>query len=141
MQNIAHRGASVDALENTLEAFALAVEQGADMIETDLHLLRDGVVALYHDDEIGGVPVGELTLAELRGHLPRAPTLQEALDRFGDALAAGVIHGWLDGDLAAGLRYGTTLAALALSQFGDMVITNKEELLKLSQSGGSTIVR
>lgn len=83
MQNIAHRGASVDELENTLEAFALAVEQGADMIETDLHLLRDGAVALYHDDEIAGVPVGELTLAELRGHLPRAPTLQEALDRFG----------------------------------------------------------
>jgi len=86
MKNIAHRGASVDALENTLEAFALAVEQGADMIETDLHLLRDGAVALYHDDEIGGVPVGALTLAELRERLPRVPTLQETLDRFGDLI-------------------------------------------------------
>ncbi len=87
MQNIAHRGASVDELENTLEAFALAVEQGADMIETDLHLLRDGAVALYHDDEIGGVPVGSLTLAQLRERLPRAPTLQETLDRFGQKIA------------------------------------------------------
>jgi len=83
MLNIAHRGASVDELENTLEAFALAIEQGADMIETDLHLLRDGVVALYHDDEISGVPVGAFTLAELRERLPRAPTLVETLDRFG----------------------------------------------------------
>ena len=64
------------------------------------------------------------------------------VDRLGagDALAAGVIHGWLDGDVLAGLRYGVTLAALALSQFGDMVVTDKAELLALSQ-GGSTLTR
>jgi 2-dehydro-3-deoxygluconokinase len=70
-----------------------------------------------------------------------APSVQ-MVDRLGagDALAAGVIHGWLDRDLAAGLRYGTTLAALALSQFGDMVVTNKSELLALSQ-GSSSLTR
>jgi 2-dehydro-3-deoxygluconokinase len=64
------------------------------------------------------------------------------VDRLGagDALAAGVILGWLDKDLAAGLRYGVTLAALALSQVGDMVITNKSELLALS-SASSTLTR
>jgi 2-dehydro-3-deoxygluconokinase len=64
------------------------------------------------------------------------------IDRLGagDALAAGVIHGWLDGDLSAGLRYGVTLAALALSQSGDMVVTNKAELMGLSQ-GSSAITR
>jgi 2-dehydro-3-deoxygluconokinase len=64
------------------------------------------------------------------------------VDRLGagDALAAGVIHGWLDGDLSAGLRYGIALAALALGQFGDMVITNKAELLALSQ-GSSSLTR
>jgi 2-dehydro-3-deoxygluconokinase len=74
-------------------------------------------------------------------HEPARTT--QIIDRLGagDALAAGVIHGWLDADLAAGLRFGATLAALALSQFGDMVITNKEELIALSQSGGSTIAR
>jgi len=74
-------------------------------------------------------------------HEPTRTT--QIIDRLGagDALAAGVIHGWLDNDLAAGLRYGTTLAALALSQFGDMVITNKEELLGLSQSGNASITR
>ena len=75
-----------------------------------------------------------------RLHEPARPT--QIIDRLGagDALAAGVIHGWLDGDMRAGLRYGATLAALALSQFGDMVITTKTELLALSQ-GDSTLTR
>jgi 2-dehydro-3-deoxygluconokinase len=70
-------------------------------------------------------------------HEPARPT--QIIDRLGagDALAAGVIHGWLDGDLSAGLRYGVTLAALALSQLGDMVVTNKAELLSLSQAGSA----
>ena len=70
-------------------------------------------------------------------HQPARST--RIVDRLGagDALAAGVIHGWLDGDLAAGLRYGVTLAALALSQSGDMVITNKVELLKLIQESSA----
>jgi 2-dehydro-3-deoxygluconokinase len=71
---------------------------------------------------------------------PARPT--QIVDRLGagDALAAGVIHGWLDGNVKAGLRYGVTLAALALSQFGDMVITNKEELLSLRR-GSSSLTR
>jgi 2-dehydro-3-deoxygluconokinase len=70
-------------------------------------------------------------------HEPACPT--HIIDRLGagDALAAGVLHGWLDGDLAGGLRYGVTLAALALGQDGDMVITNKAELLALSKSNSS----
>ena len=73
-------------------------------------------------------------------HETARPT--QIIDRLGagDALAAGVIHGWLDGDIKAGLRYGVILAALALSQFGDMVITNKAELLALSR-GDSTLTR
>jgi 2-dehydro-3-deoxygluconokinase len=73
-------------------------------------------------------------------HEPARPT--QMIDRLGagDAFAAGVIHGWLDGDMKAGIRYGVTLAALALSQLGDMVITNKAELLALSQ-GDSTLTR
>jgi 2-dehydro-3-deoxygluconokinase len=73
-------------------------------------------------------------------HEPARPT--HILDRLGagDALAAGVLHGWLEGDLAAGLRYGVTLAALALSQYGDMVLTNRSELLALSKES-STLTR
>lgn len=73
-------------------------------------------------------------------HEPARPT--QIIDRLGagDALAAGVIYGWLDGDLAAGLRYRVTLAALALSQSGDMVVTNRSELHELIR-GSSTITR
>jgi 2-dehydro-3-deoxygluconokinase len=64
----------------------------------------------------------------------------EVVDRIGagDALAAGVIHGWLRDDLALGLRYGVILAALVLSQHGDMLITTEKELLSLleDRSGG-----
>ena len=71
---------------------------------------------------------------------PARPT--QIVDRLGagDALAAGVLDGWLDGDLKKGLRYGVTLAALALSQGGDMVVTHKKELIALSQ-GDSTLTR
>jgi len=73
-------------------------------------------------------------------HEPARPT--RIIDRLGagDALAAGVIHGWLDKDLSAGLRYGVTLAALALSQFGDMVLTNRSEMLTVSR-GSSILTR
>ncbi len=71
--------------------------------------------------------------------------LQEALpvqviDRLGagDGLAAGVLHGWLSGDLALGLRYGVTLAALALSQHGDAVITTPEEVATLMEHTHTT---
>ena len=73
-------------------------------------------------------------------HEAAVPT--EIADRLGagDALAAGVIHGWLDGDTGAGLRYGVTLAAMALSQLGDMVVTDRDELERLSK-GGSALSR
>lgn len=52
------------------------------------------------------------------------------IDRVGsgDALAAGVLDGFLDNDLRAGLRRGVALAAIALSQYGDRVLTSRAEL-------------
>ena len=46
---IAHRGASGVAPENTLAAFARALDQGADMLELDIHLSRDGIPVVIHD--------------------------------------------------------------------------------------------
>ncbi len=46
---IAHRGASAYAPENTMPAFQLAVEQGADAIELDVRVTRDGVPVVLHD--------------------------------------------------------------------------------------------
>lgn len=67
-------------------------------------------------------------------HQPALPV--RIIDRIGagDALACGVLHGWFNGDLALGLRYGVTLAALALSQHGDNVITTLPEVEALMRS-------
>lgn len=67
---IAHRGGSALAPENTVEAFEKAASLGADAMETDVHLSRDGHVMVFHDDDterICGVPgtIEERTRAEL----------------------------------------------------------------------------
>ena len=50
---IAHRGASADRPEHTLAAYALAIAQGADYVEPDLVITRDGVLVARHENEIG----------------------------------------------------------------------------------------
>src|SRR5437868_14147819 len=50
---IAHRGASGYLPEHTLEAYALAIEMGADFIEPDLVSTKDGVLVARHENEIG----------------------------------------------------------------------------------------
>jgi glycerophosphoryl diester phosphodiesterase len=47
----AHRGASKELPENTMRAFERAASLGVDAIETDVHLSRDGVVVVHHDDD------------------------------------------------------------------------------------------
>jgi glycerophosphoryl diester phosphodiesterase len=49
---IAHRGASAYAPEHTLEAYALAIRQGADYVEQDLQLTKDGVLICSHDADL-----------------------------------------------------------------------------------------
>ena len=67
----AHRGASAYRPENTLEAFSLAIEQGADGIELDVHLTKDGQVVVAHDARLERVSDGTglingYTLEELK---------------------------------------------------------------------------
>ncbi len=64
MNICAHRGASGYAPENTLEAFALAAEQGADSVELDVHLTRDGELLVAHDETIDRVSDGTGLIAE-----------------------------------------------------------------------------
>ena len=51
---IAHRGASGERPEHTRAAYELAIQQGADFIEPDLVMSRDGVLMVRHENEIGG---------------------------------------------------------------------------------------
>lgn len=88
----AHRGASAHAPENTLEAFELARTAGADGIELDVRLDRDGNVVVFHDRDLQrlcGRPgcIEELTAAErkeLRVRGAAVPTLEEVLHGLGD---------------------------------------------------------
>ena len=92
----AHRGASGYAPENTLEAFALAIEQGTDGIELDVQLTKDGIPVVIHDEAIDRVTsktgfVKDYTLKELKeltvleNKFPeytasKIPTLEEVLN-------------------------------------------------------------
>jgi len=94
---IAHRGDSAHRPENTLAAFAGALEVGADLVEFDVQLTRDGQVVVIHDPTVdrttdGRGRVAEMTLAQLRAlsagypsrfgaahRGERVPTLGEAL--------------------------------------------------------------
>ena len=51
---IAHRGASGERPEHTIEAYRLAIEQGADFVEPDLVPTKDGVLVCRHENEISG---------------------------------------------------------------------------------------
>jgi 2-dehydro-3-deoxygluconokinase len=65
------------------------------------------------------------------------------VDRIGagDALAAGVIDGLLNGSLEEGLRTGTALAALALCQHGDVVCASRQEVESVRDSLGLGVIR
>jgi glycerophosphoryl diester phosphodiesterase len=96
---LAHRGASAQAPENTLAAFELAVEQGADGIELDVKLTSDGQVVVIHDatvDRTTGAHgrVKDMPLNELRTlgtgsffsgkfESEKIPTLEEVFESLG----------------------------------------------------------
>jgi len=93
---IAHRGASHHAPENTLPAFEKVLEIGADGLELDVHLSKDGHLVVIHDENVkrtsnGRGYVKDLTLDELKGldfgswfskdfRGTRIPTLEEVMD-------------------------------------------------------------
>src|SRR6185503_20158194 len=62
---IAHRGDSAHRPENTLASFASAVELGADLIEFDVQLSRDGHAVVIHDPRVDRTTDGQGAVAEL----------------------------------------------------------------------------
>ncbi|MEJ8671337.1 MULTISPECIES: glycerophosphodiester phosphodiesterase [unclassified Streptomyces] len=88
MQNVtavAHRGDPYRVRENTLASLRSALERGADAVEIDVRLTKDGVPVLLHDETLKRLweqdrPVRALSAAEVRGLTAGGvPTLQEAL--------------------------------------------------------------
>ena len=66
---IAHRGASAVALENTVEAFRMAKELGADWVELDVRWTADDCAVVHHDATISGRALAELRHRDLPSHV------------------------------------------------------------------------
>ncbi|MDX8047694.1 glycerophosphodiester phosphodiesterase family protein [Gracilibacillus sp. S3-1-1] len=98
MINVAHRGASGHAPENTMAAFQKAVEMKADYFEIDVQMTKDGELVIIHDTTVnrttnGTGAVGDLTFEEIRSldagswfdekyAGEKIPTFEEVLDAF-----------------------------------------------------------
>ncbi|MGK2905576.1 MAG: glycerophosphodiester phosphodiesterase [Desulfuromonadales bacterium] len=98
----AHRGASCCSPENTMTAFAAAVESGADGLELDIHLSRDGIPVIIHDETlerttngrglVAGKTWRQLQQFEAGGWFSAEfagesiPSLEEVLQTFGGQL-------------------------------------------------------
>jgi glycerophosphoryl diester phosphodiesterase len=148
---IAHRGASGERPENTLPAYELAVEQGADMIEVDLHRTRDGAIVVTHDEELAGIggrgEIADATLAEVRaldaGGGERVPTLDEILDRFGPRIpfnleikrGTAAEYSGLEGATLEALERRGLLARTLFSSFYDPVLRRLRELSASARIG------
>lgn len=90
-----HRGAPAEHPENTMAGFRRAKELGVYGIELDVHLSKDGIAVVCHDETLDRTtnasgPISDFTVAELRavdaGNGEYVPTLLEVLELVGDSM-------------------------------------------------------
>ncbi|MEV6836193.1 glycerophosphodiester phosphodiesterase [Streptomyces sp. NPDC051133] len=99
---VAHRGDPYRIRENTLDSLRSALERGADAVEIDVRLTRDGVPVLLHDEtlrRLWGIdrPLRALSAEELRGLTAGGvPTLAEALAATGECRVMVDVCGRVD---------------------------------------------
>jgi glycerophosphoryl diester phosphodiesterase len=144
---MAHRGNSAVCPENTMAAFRQAIVDGADILETDLHLTADGVFVCIHDATVdrttdGRGAVADLTLEELRRFSAAyrrsgfesewVPTLAELAELLPDSVALALelktdrflepeVCRQLAAELAgAGVRERTVVLSFSLSRLKAM---------------------
>jgi glycerophosphoryl diester phosphodiesterase len=90
---VAHRGASLEQPENTIEAFEAAIDAGADAVEFDVRMTADGHAVVMHDPDVsrttdGTGLVSDLALEEIRDL--GVPTLEETLECLSGRAAADI---------------------------------------------------
>ncbi|HWS15793.1 MAG TPA: glycerophosphodiester phosphodiesterase [Candidatus Methylomirabilis sp.] len=112
---VAHRGASDRALENSPAAFALAVSDGADMIEFDVRLSSDGVPVVFHDGRTGRTAKENLAVARTTAARLRTVRLKngEALPFLSDVLE--IVRGKVPINIESKVPGGLREAAKTLS--------------------------
>jgi glycerophosphoryl diester phosphodiesterase len=152
---VAHRGADAVAPENTMEAYRLAFEMGADAVELDVHMTADGKLALMHDETVERTTdltgsIASMTMKQLRtadagyrfeapdGSFPfrgkglKVPTLPEVLKWLpaGTGLVVEVKARAATAPTIAALRSSRVREAGAVSiiSFDERVIEESREL-------------
>ena len=123
---IAHRGASGYRPEHTLEAYALAIAQGADYIEPDLVITRDGVLVARHENEIGGT-------TDVAGKFPDRMTVR--------TIDGQRVEGWFTEDFTLAelrtLRARERLPFRSPAFDGQSLVPTFDEVIALAQRGSN----
>jgi glycerophosphoryl diester phosphodiesterase len=159
--NIAHRGASGHAPENTVAAYRLAAEMGAKFIETDLQVTRDAWIVAMHDLTLnrttdGRGHISNLTLAEMRAldagawfdgaagrsfAGERVPTLEEILAFAHEAdvsfyLELKTSESWtMERSLAGALASSGELARATVISFDPAVLLSLRRIEPMAMTG------
>lgn len=140
---VAHRGASASVHENTLEAFEMAIQMGADAIEFDVRRTKDGVLVIHHNRAMRhsqtsisrlGYPA-VVKLAEKQGF--RIPTLDEALECCAGRIALDIEMketGYEESVLKAAYAH-FDLHRVAFRSFKDTTVARVKELKPASIAG------
>ncbi|MGO4804569.1 glycerophosphodiester phosphodiesterase [Arthrobacter sp. 2MCAF15] len=87
---MAHRGFSLDGLENSMAAFRAAVDLGYRHLETDVHTTADGVLMLFHDPTLDRITQGKGRIADLPAETVEQARIggTEPIPRFEELIAA-----------------------------------------------------
>jgi glycerophosphoryl diester phosphodiesterase len=148
-ETIAHRGVRDRYPENTLPAFAAALDEGADAIEIDVHATRDGVLVVHHDPllpakssgplagrAIAGITAAEIAAFELASGVT-APTLEEVLQAVGGRARVyiEIKAPNIEADLIGAVRRSSAPDACALHSFDHRMILNVSRLAPEIETG------
>jgi glycerophosphoryl diester phosphodiesterase len=148
---VAHRGASAEEAENTIDAFERAIALGADVVEFDVRMSADGEAVVMHDPHVerttdGHGLVRDLTLVQIKelrirtrdGGAAEVPTLEETLRCCSGRVAVDVeiknIPGEPDFESEAESAVEATLRALEDVSFSGMVLVSSFNPFSIARS-------
>ena len=77
---VGHSGSGEGVMPASLAAYEAAIEVGVDMVEVDARWSADGVAVAVHDPDVEGVPVAELSAAEIRAREPHTAGVEAVLE-------------------------------------------------------------
>jgi len=134
--NIGHRGASGEAPENTLAAFELALRQGADAVEFDVHLSSDGVPMVIHDPRLDRTTSGRGLVCEHRASALRRLDVGSWFNRRFPSRARQRYAGARIPLLAEALGWVRARKCLAFLEIKDAAAGTEDQVLEEIEEAG-----